>query len=273
MLDEVWDCLRANGVTSGCRNVMFYRDDRPAVEVGVIADPDFALTGRVVTSRLPRGLGRDHDAPRRLRRARRCAPRGARLVRGQRPSADRRTLGGVRPARRRSRAGVGRGVLAGRCAQARSGGARPRPRGRSRRSCRCAISTARSRSMRVSGSRRRPMTTVATASPGSAGCELHLGVDAAAPPTSAYLFVARRRQARRDVGGDRGRGASAASTRRGVSTRACSSIRTGTGSGSARPSAGVLARRVWVRPRGRDRRPAPAGRRRRSARGRSRRTW
>jgi catechol 2,3-dioxygenase-like lactoylglutathione lyase family enzyme/effector-binding domain-containing protein len=56
MLDEVWDCLRANGITSGCRNVMFYRDDRPAVEVGVIADPDLTLTGRVVTSRLPRGL-------------------------------------------------------------------------------------------------------------------------------------------------------------------------------------------------------------------------
>jgi effector-binding domain-containing protein/predicted enzyme related to lactoylglutathione lyase len=56
MLDEVWGCLRANGITSGCRNVMRYRDDRPAVEVGVIADPDFALTGRVVTSRLPRGL-------------------------------------------------------------------------------------------------------------------------------------------------------------------------------------------------------------------------
>ncbi len=56
MLDEVWDCLRSNGITSGCRNVMLYRDDRPAVEVGVIADPDFALTGRVVASRLPRGL-------------------------------------------------------------------------------------------------------------------------------------------------------------------------------------------------------------------------
>jgi effector-binding domain-containing protein len=79
LLGEVWDCLRAGGITSGCRNVMLYRDDVPNVEVGVLADlvieRDCPLTGRVVASHLPAGnaavtvhhgsfgdLGAAHDA-------------------------------------------------------------------------------------------------------------------------------------------------------------------------------------------------------------------
>ena len=30
---EVWDCLRTAGVTSGCPNVMLYLDDAPTVEI------------------------------------------------------------------------------------------------------------------------------------------------------------------------------------------------------------------------------------------------
>ncbi len=57
LLDEVWTCLRANGITSGCRNVMVYADDdsRVRVEVGVETEHDFPLTGRVVASQLPAG--------------------------------------------------------------------------------------------------------------------------------------------------------------------------------------------------------------------------
>ncbi|MBP2353584.1 effector-binding domain-containing protein [Kribbella aluminosa] len=55
LLGEVWDCLRAGGITSGCRNVMLYRDDVPNVEVGVVLEQPCPLTGRVVTSHLPEG--------------------------------------------------------------------------------------------------------------------------------------------------------------------------------------------------------------------------
>jgi effector-binding domain-containing protein len=57
MLDEVWACLRVGGVTSGCRNVMRYRDDMSNgalnVEVGVLLTTPCVLTGRVVASELP----------------------------------------------------------------------------------------------------------------------------------------------------------------------------------------------------------------------------
>ncbi|MET9630723.1 GyrI-like domain-containing protein [Lentzea sp. NPDC006480] len=53
MLDEVWACLRAGGITSGCRNIMLYRDDVPNVEVGVELTVPCPLTGRVVASELP----------------------------------------------------------------------------------------------------------------------------------------------------------------------------------------------------------------------------
>ena len=56
LLGEVWDCLRASGIHSGCRNVMLYRDDVPNVEVGVELTQTCALTGRVVASSLPAGL-------------------------------------------------------------------------------------------------------------------------------------------------------------------------------------------------------------------------
>ena len=52
---EVWGCLRAGGVTSGCPNVMLYRDGVPHVEVGVVYDGGLPLTGRVQVSELPGG--------------------------------------------------------------------------------------------------------------------------------------------------------------------------------------------------------------------------
>ena len=55
LLDEVWACLRAGGVTRGCPNVMHYLDDTPRVEVGVELRVPCALTGRVVASALPAG--------------------------------------------------------------------------------------------------------------------------------------------------------------------------------------------------------------------------
>jgi effector-binding domain-containing protein len=56
LLDEVWACLRAGGIGSGCRNVMLYLDSVPHVEVGVLPDRPVPLTGRVVASTLPAGL-------------------------------------------------------------------------------------------------------------------------------------------------------------------------------------------------------------------------
>jgi effector-binding domain-containing protein len=55
LLDEVWACLRANGITRGCRNVMLYLDDRPHVEIGVELLQPCLLTGRVAPSSLPAG--------------------------------------------------------------------------------------------------------------------------------------------------------------------------------------------------------------------------
>jgi effector-binding domain-containing protein len=55
LLDEVWGCLRAGGIDSGCRNVMLYLDDVPNVEVGVLLDQPCPLSGRVTTSALPAG--------------------------------------------------------------------------------------------------------------------------------------------------------------------------------------------------------------------------
>jgi effector-binding domain-containing protein len=55
MLDEVWACLRAAGITRGCRNVMLYKDNVPNVEVGVELLTPCPLDGRVVASALPAG--------------------------------------------------------------------------------------------------------------------------------------------------------------------------------------------------------------------------
>ncbi len=55
LLDEVWACLRAGGIHSGCRNIMLYLDDVPHVEVGVQLDQSSPLTGQVVASSLPAG--------------------------------------------------------------------------------------------------------------------------------------------------------------------------------------------------------------------------
>jgi effector-binding domain-containing protein len=55
LLDEVWACVRAAGITRGCPNIMLYRDDVPNVEVGVELRQPCPLTGRVVASALPAG--------------------------------------------------------------------------------------------------------------------------------------------------------------------------------------------------------------------------
>jgi effector-binding domain-containing protein len=55
LLGEVWACLRAGGISGGCRNVMLYRDNVPTVEVGVELTQPCPLTGRVVASTLPAG--------------------------------------------------------------------------------------------------------------------------------------------------------------------------------------------------------------------------
>ena len=55
LLGEVWGCLRAGGITSGCRNAMLYLDDVPHVQVGVLLDRPCPLTGNVVASALPAG--------------------------------------------------------------------------------------------------------------------------------------------------------------------------------------------------------------------------
>lgn len=72
---EVWGCLNAAGIRSGCPNVMLYLDDQPRIEIGVLLDQPCPLTGRVVASALPggmvatavhtgpySGLGEAHDA-------------------------------------------------------------------------------------------------------------------------------------------------------------------------------------------------------------------
>lgn len=55
LLDEVWACLHAGGITRGCRNIMLYLDETPRVEVGVELQVPCPLTGRVVASALPSG--------------------------------------------------------------------------------------------------------------------------------------------------------------------------------------------------------------------------
>lgn len=88
MLDEVWECLRAAGVSGGCPNVMVYLDDVPHVEIGVLTTDPIPLAGRVVRSALPAGtiattrhrgpyagLGQAHDAVHRW-----CGEHGHRLA-------------------------------------------------------------------------------------------------------------------------------------------------------------------------------------------------
>jgi effector-binding domain-containing protein len=55
MLDEVWAWLTANGITSGCRNIMLYLDDRPQVEIGVLLTADLDPPPPIVRSHLPAG--------------------------------------------------------------------------------------------------------------------------------------------------------------------------------------------------------------------------
>jgi effector-binding domain-containing protein len=53
--EQVWTCLRAAGISTGCRNVMVYLDNVPHIEVGVLLNQPCPLTGRVVRSTLPAG--------------------------------------------------------------------------------------------------------------------------------------------------------------------------------------------------------------------------
>ena len=91
LLDEVWTCLRAAGITRGCPNVMLYRDEVPNVEVGVLLTRPCVLTGRVVESSLPAGsvatalhrgpndrLGATHHAVVQWCDAQGCRPAGPR---------------------------------------------------------------------------------------------------------------------------------------------------------------------------------------------------
>ncbi|WP_433292074.1 GyrI-like domain-containing protein [Actinoplanes sp. CA-030573] len=55
LLDQVWACLRAEGVSRGFPNVMLYLDDVPHVEVGVLLTRPVRLSGDVVRSELPAG--------------------------------------------------------------------------------------------------------------------------------------------------------------------------------------------------------------------------
>lgn len=83
LLDEVYRFVRGHedlatgDSTERWRNVMLYKDDRPDVEVGVLAARSFAPQGRVISSLLPggeaataihrgdyAGLGATHDAVR-----------------------------------------------------------------------------------------------------------------------------------------------------------------------------------------------------------------
>jgi hypothetical protein len=55
LMDEVWTCLHAGGISRGCRVIMLYWDDVPHVEVGVELLVPCLLTGRVRASALPAG--------------------------------------------------------------------------------------------------------------------------------------------------------------------------------------------------------------------------
>jgi effector-binding domain-containing protein len=54
LLDEVWSTVRPTEIVPG-RNVMFYKDDVPNVEVGVEVAGSFTPFGRIVASTLPAG--------------------------------------------------------------------------------------------------------------------------------------------------------------------------------------------------------------------------
>jgi effector-binding domain-containing protein len=55
LLDEVWGAVRADESVRPGRNVMLYKYDMPAVEVGVEVEVPFRGIGRVVASTLPAG--------------------------------------------------------------------------------------------------------------------------------------------------------------------------------------------------------------------------
>jgi effector-binding domain-containing protein len=55
LLDAVWAAARSNDAIAPGRNVMFYKDNVPNVEIGVEAAGPFAAVGRIVPSSLPAG--------------------------------------------------------------------------------------------------------------------------------------------------------------------------------------------------------------------------
>jgi effector-binding domain-containing protein len=75
LLDQVYECLATIDPRDRLHNIMLYKDDLPAVEVGVEVHVPFTPTGDVVVSALPAGpaamaihrgpydrLGMTHDA-------------------------------------------------------------------------------------------------------------------------------------------------------------------------------------------------------------------
>ena len=110
LLDEVWACLRAGGVQSGCRNVMLYLDDVPRVEIGVELRQPCPLTGRVMASALPAGQAAVtvHRGPYAGLASAHRAVLDWCATQGLRPAA---ALGGLRAAPRRPRGAENRGLL------------------------------------------------------------------------------------------------------------------------------------------------------------------
>lgn len=73
LLDEVYTFVRAcpdfgpgEPGTPRWTNVMLYRDQRPSVEIGVLAPAPFTPAGRVIASALPGWQGGHNGPPRRL---------------------------------------------------------------------------------------------------------------------------------------------------------------------------------------------------------------
>jgi effector-binding domain-containing protein len=91
LLDEVYAAVRSDPAAQRWQNVMLYKDDTPAVEVGVLVDAAPVERGRVIASQLPggkvamtthrgdyTGLGLAHAAVRRFAERERLALRGPR---------------------------------------------------------------------------------------------------------------------------------------------------------------------------------------------------
>lgn len=95
MLGEVYDCLEQLDVGKAGRNVMFYKDDVPNLEVGVEVSASCTPRGRV-TLRTSRRERRNSCPLRSVSRVVESPSGCAGLVPGQRRKGRRTPLGGVR---------------------------------------------------------------------------------------------------------------------------------------------------------------------------------